>query len=121
MKILNAKTHGIIDYLVVVFLLAAPTLFNLPATTALFTYILGGIHLTLTLLTRTDLGVIKVIPFPVHGWIELVVAIALIAVAFYLGNLEGALAQTFYLAFAGAVFVVWLLTDYKSAESHIVD
>lgn len=115
MKILNARIHGIIDYLVVIFLLAAPTLFNLPATTALFTYILGGIHLTLTLLTKTDLGLIKVIPFPIHGWIELVVAIALVGVAFFLGSLEGALAQNFYLAFAGAVFLVWLLTDYKSA------
>lgn len=116
MKILNAKTHGIIDYLVVIFLLAATSLFGLPATTALFTYILGGIHLALTVFTRTDLGLIKVIPFPVHGWIELVVSVALVAVAFYLGDMEGALAQNFYLAFAGAVFLVWLLTDYRKAR-----
>lgn len=117
MKVIDAKIHGIIDYLVVLFLLAAPTLFGLPPTAALFTYVLGGIHLTLTLLTKTDLGLIKVIPFPIHGWIELIVALVLVGVAFYLGGLEGDLARNFYLGFAGAVFVVWALTDYRSAQA----
>ncbi|WP_373513271.1 hypothetical protein [Persicitalea sp.] len=114
MKVINAKIHGIIDYLVVVFLLAAPSLFGLPPTTALFTYVLGGIHLALTLLTDTDLGLIKVIPFPIHGWIELIVGIALVGAAFYLGGLEGDLARNFYLGFGGAVLLVWALTDYQS-------
>lgn len=113
MKIINSRVHGIIDYLVVVFLLAAPGLFGLPETTALFTYVLGGIHLALTILTKFELGLIKLIPFPIHGWIELVVAIALVGVAFYLGSLEGELARNFYLGFAGAVFLTWALTDYK--------
>lgn len=115
MKVINSRLHGIIDYLVVVFLLAAPSLFGLPPTAALFTYVLGGIHLALTLLTNTDLGLIKVIPFPIHGWIELVVSIVLVGAAFYLGGLEGDLARNSYLGFAGAVFVVWALTDYRSA------
>ena len=87
MKIIDSRIHGLIDYLVVVFLLAAPALFGLPATTALFTYVLGGIHLALTMLTKFELGLIKVIPFPLHGWIELAVALALVGVAFYLGGL----------------------------------
>ena len=113
MKIINSRVHGIIAYLVVVFLLAAPGLFGLPETTALFTYVLGGIHLVLTILTKFELGLIKVIPFRIHGWIELIVAIALVGVAFYLGGLEGDLARNFYLGFAGAVFLTWALTDYK--------
>ena len=114
MKVIDAKLHGIIDYLVVVFLLAAPILFNLPPTTTLFTFALGGIHLALTMLTNTKLGLIKVIPFPIHGWIELIVSIVLVGAAFYLGGMEGDLARNFYLGFAGAVFVVWALTDYRS-------
>jgi len=113
MKVINSKTHGIIDYLVVLFLAASPSLFNLPETTSLFTYVLAGIHLTLTVLTQFELGLIKVIPLKIHGWIELVVAIALVGVAFYLGGMEGDIARNFYLGFAAAVFVVWLLTDYN--------
>ncbi len=119
MKIINSKVHGIIDYLVVVFLLAAPILFNLPPTTTLFTFLLGGIHLALTLLTNTEMGLIKMIPFPVHGWIELIVALALVGVAFYLGGLEGDLARNFYLGFAGAVFLTWALTDYRALAEKI--
>lgn len=113
MKIINSKVHGIIDYLVVIFLFASPTLFNLPETTALFTYVLGGIHLTLTILTNFEFGLIKIIPFPVHGWIELLVSFLLVGVAFYLGGLEGDLAKNFYIGFAIAVFLTWLLTSYK--------
>ncbi len=72
---LNSKTHGIVDYLVVVFLLIAPTAFHLPETTAVFTYVLGGIHLALTVLTNFEFGLVKVIPFKTHGLIELVVSI----------------------------------------------
>ncbi len=113
MKI-NSKLHGIIDYLVVIFLWLSPTLFGLEPKTALFTYALGGIHLLLTIFTATSTGLIKLIPFRVHGWIELVVSIALVGAAFYLGNLEGDVSRNFYLGFAGAVFTVFLLTDYRS-------
>lgn len=113
MKI-NSKIHGVIDYLVVIFLWVSPSLFNLPEVTALFTYTLGGIHLALTVLTNFELGLIKVIPFKIHGWIELVVALALFGVAFYLGSIEGDLSRNFYIGFGAAVFLTWLITDYKT-------
>lgn len=113
---LNSKVHGVIDYLVVIFLLASPTIFDLPQTTAIFTYALGGIHLLLTALTKYELGLINIIPFKIHGTIELLVSILLIAVAFYLGGVDGDVSRNFYLAFAGAVFITWLATDYKTAK-----
>lgn len=112
---LTSKIHGIIDYAVVLFLWLSPTLFHLPEFTALFTYVLGGIHLILTLTTKFEMGLIKLIPFKLHGWIELVVSIVLIGFAFYLGDREGALARNFYLVFGAAVFVTWAITDYKRA------
>ncbi len=110
---LNSKFHGIVDYAVVLFLLLSPTLFSLPSLAANFTYLLGGIHLTLTILTNFELGIIKVIPFKIHGLIELIVSIALVGVAFYLGKVEGSVPQYFYLVFAAAVFATWAVTDYK--------
>lgn len=115
MKI-NSKIHGVIDYLVVIFLWLSPSIFNLPEITSTITYIIGAIHLTLTVLTKYELGIIKVIPLKVHGWIELIVSIALIGVAFFLGSEEGNLSRNFYIGFALAVFLTWLITDYQSNE-----
>jgi hypothetical protein len=113
----NSKIHGIIDYLVVLFLWSSPTLFSLPETTSTFTYVLGGIHLVLTVLTKFELGLIKVIPLRIHGLIELIVSIVLILIAFILGNKEGQIARNFYIAFGVAVFLTWLITDYKKDKS----
>lgn len=117
MKFINSRLHGILDYVVVAFLLLSPSIFNLPELTALFTYVLGGIHLGLTLFTNFEAGVIKIIPLKIHGMIELIVSIALIGVAFYFGSREGSLARNFYIAFGAAVFFTWLGTDYTTAET----
>jgi len=116
---LNSKIHGIIDYLVVLFLWLSPTLFDLPDTTSIFTYILGGVHLFLTVSTEFEAGFLELIPLKVHGWIELIVSIALVGVAFYLGNLEGEQSRNFYLGFAAAVFLTWLITDYSQEETSV--
>jgi hypothetical protein len=112
---LNSKTHGAIDYLVVVFLFLSPTLFGLKDITTTFTYVLATIHLLLTITTKFEFGLVKIIPFKIHGVIELIVSIVLIGVAFYLGNLEGQLSRNFYLSFGVAVFITWLITDYKNS------
>lgn len=113
---LNSKIHGAIDYLVVIFLLLCPSLFGLKDITATFTYVLAAIHLLLTITTRFELGLVKIIPFNIHGVIELIVSIGLIGVAFYLGKLEGELSRNFYLSFGIIVFVTWLITDYKTSS-----
>ena len=117
MKILNSKTHGLIDYLFVVLLWASPTLFHLPEQTSLFTYVLGSIHLLVTVTTDFKFGLIKLLPFKLHGWIELVVSFALIGVAFYLETIEGSLSRNFYFGIAVLVFITWLITDYSSSEN----
>ena len=114
---LNSRIHGGIDYGVVLFLLVSPIIFGLPHITSTFTYILAVIHLLLTITTKFELGIVKIIPFKVHGVIELIVSVVLVGAAFYLGNLEGDLSRSFYLSFAIAVFLTWLFTDYKSATT----
>ncbi|WP_353087115.1 hypothetical protein [Flavobacterium sp.] len=112
MKI-NSKIHGTLDYASVLFLWASPTLFGLPENTSYFTYVLGFIHLTLTILTDFDLGLIKVIPLKIHGIIEAVVAVLLGVTALFLGSIEGTIARNFYLIFAVVLAGLWFLTEYK--------
>jgi hypothetical protein len=111
--------HGIIDYAVVLFLWLSPLLFNLPDTTAIITYILGGVHLLLTLSTDFEAGIFNLIPLKIHGFVELAVSIGLIPLALYLGQVDGAIARNFYIAFAVAVFFTWVLTDYRNQNASL--
>lgn len=113
MKPISSQLHGIIDYLVVVFLGMSPTLFGMPHTVAMCTYGLGLIHLILTLITDFGSGMFKLIPFPVHGTIELIVGIALPILAFILFK-DDTTAKIFYTVVGIAVLVVYRLTDYKA-------
>ncbi len=112
MKI-NSKVHGIIDYLLVVFLWASPGLFFMPRITSIVTYILGSIHLLLTVFTNYQPGLFKFVPIKVHGQIELVIAIVLLFAAFYLGSIDGAISRNFYLGVAIGIFIFWSLSDYR--------
>lgn len=68
MKIISSRTHGILDYVVGVLLILAPTLFNFrtggPAQW--IPIILGVATIAYSLLTRYELGALKVIPFKTH-------------------------------------------------------
>lgn len=112
MQIISAKPHGVIDYLVVAFLLISPKLFGFTGLLANFTYAIAGVHFILTLLTNFNVGLFKVIPMPLHGLLELIVGIALIIVAFAVFNYTEA-GMVFYSLFGGAVLMVWYFTDYS--------
>jgi hypothetical protein len=111
MKFISPKIHGIIDYLLVVILLASPAFFGFSGTLAIFTYALGVVHLLLTVLTNYPLGVFKVISPTVHASIEVLVGIVLIVLAytFFNNNADGKL---YYVIFGTVVLLTWLVTDY---------
>jgi len=111
MKFISPKVHGIIDYLVVVFLLISPTIFGFTGLLATFTYALGGVHLLLTILTAYSVGLVKVIPLALHGLIEFVVGIVLIVLAYTLFK-DDATGKLFYIVFGTVVLLTWLVTDY---------
>jgi ABC-type amino acid transport system permease subunit len=83
---------------------------------AVFTYALGAVHLILTLFTNFDAGLFKIIPLRVHGYIEFIVGIALIVLAFTL-FMDNANGRVFYTCFGLAVLLTWLFTDYKNSNS----
>lgn len=118
MKIISSKVHGLLDYATVVFLLAAPTIFKMEGTLCTLTYILAGVHFALTALTAFEVGLVKIIPFKLHGVIEIVVAVALGGVALWFKNNDNALGFYFYSGLAIVIMIVFLLTDFKSAEKN---
>lgn len=112
MKILTPRTHGFLDYLTVITFLLAPTLFGLSGLPATISYLLAVVHLVLTLVTASPLGLVKAVPFKLHGVVELVVAILLVLLPWLLGFASVPTARNFYVAAGIVIFIVWLVTDY---------
>src|SRR6201994_5168564 len=102
MKFITPRVHAFIDLLVVVFLFASPSIFGFTGTLAMFTYVLGIIHLILTLLTDFSVGVVKIIPLPIHGIIEFIIGVVLIALAYTLFN-GNAVGTLYYVIFGTVV------------------
>ena len=115
MKIISSKAHGLIDYSTVIFLLLAPSIFGMEGSLSTFTYVLAGVHFALTALTSFEVGLLKLIPFRIHGILEIVVSIALAGVALWFRNDGNDLGFYFYIGLAIVIMIVFLLTDFKSA------
>ncbi len=117
MKILSSKVHGMLDYAFIIFVLLSPTIFKMEGTLCTLTYTLGVAHLLVTVLTNFELGMIKIIPFRIHGLIEIIVALALAALAYWFKSNANTLGFYYYMALAIVILVVFILTDFKSAPN----
>jgi len=113
MKILNPQIHGFLDYGLALTLYVAPTLFGFSATPAMLAYIVATAQLVTSLATAYPLGVMKLIPFPVHGVIESLVAVGLIAFPWVLGFASETNPRNFFVGAGVVLLVVVALTDYK--------
>lgn len=114
MAILGPRAHGCVDYLAVVGFGAAPSVFDLEATSATLAYTLSAVHLVLTLATDFPLGLVRAVPFPLHGLIEFAAAIVILALPWLFGFSADVPARTFYVGASACLLAVFLLTDYRN-------
>jgi hypothetical protein len=116
MNLLNARLHGFLDLVTVAVFLLAPFPFGLGGYVAAVAWGLALVHLLMTLFTRYPLGLVKVIPFPIHGVVELVVGVVLVfAMPRLLGASLGSPARTFFIGAGAAILAVWALTRYRES------
>lgn len=113
MKKISPRVHGYIDYFTVAVFLLAPMAVGLTGVSAMLAYTLAGVHLLMTLMTDFPLGVVKLIPFAVHGWVERAVGPLLVLVPFVPPVAADAPAQIFYVLIGIVIILVGLLTDYR--------
>jgi len=115
MKILSPTAHGILDYLTVAFFALAPTMFGFAGTYATVCYVLAAGYLLITLLTAFPMGVLKVIPFLVHGRLELVSGVVFLVSPWLFGFAdENMTARNLFVA-SGVVFLlIWFITDWHA-------
>lgn len=115
MKILSPRVHGFLDYGVVALLLLAPSLFGFAGVPATICYVLAVTQAAMSLLTAYPLGLAKILPFSIHGAIEALTSVFVLASPWIFGFAENYAARNFFIASAVGLGVVWLVTDYRSS------
>jgi len=116
---IGAVSHGFLDYALAILLLAAPAEVGFAGVQAKWAYIFGGVLLAMAILTRYPLGIIKVIGLGIHGFVELLLAICLIAAPWYGNFARGVLSRNFYVMLGLLMLVLWFLTDFRGVRVKI--
>ena len=117
MRFIDARIHGVLDIVVVFMFLLAPAVLGLGGSPAAIAYALAAIHLVLTLLTDFPMGIRKVIPFFVHGILELIIGVFLVVLPSIAGYGPGSPARRFYTIIGATILVVWALTVYSRRDT----
>jgi len=118
MKFITPTLHGVLDYLTCGLFLLAPTLFGFTGTYATVCYILGAGYLGVSLLTNMPLGAVKVLPFWLHGRLELVSGFVFLVSPWLFGFAENGVARIFFMAMGAVFLVVFLCTQWRTQEQH---
>lgn len=116
MKFLSPRAHAWVDYLLVALFAVAPFLFDMGDVASALCWVLAPLHLLMSLLTAYPGGVARVLAFPTHGVLELLIGAALVVFPWVLGFQDEAAARNFFLTAGVGVLFVWVVTDYRAAD-----
>jgi hypothetical protein len=114
---LNERIHGTLDYVTVVFLIGTGLSGFFSPYFSHLMIALAVIHLLLTVFTDFSVGLVKLVPLKIHGYVELVVSVALIPAPYLLHYATEARAKVFTWVFAAILFVLFMLTDYRQTTA----
>jgi hypothetical protein len=117
MRVIGYRLHHILDIITVMAFVLAPFALPLGARGVVASYVLAAAHTGVTLMTTPPAGRPRVFSYAFHGWIELAVAIVLPVAGLFSGVFPDPASRAFLAAAGAAVFVVWLLSDYRSATA----
>ena len=117
MKIISPTLHGVLDYLTCGLFAMAPSLFGFMGTYATVCYLLAGGYLVISLITNMPLGILKLLPFWLHGRLELVSGLVFIASPWLFGFAhDNGVARNFFVAMGVVFLVVFLCTRWRTQE-----
>ena len=113
---IGAVSHGIIDYALAILLVSGPSIAGLVGVKATWAYIFGGVLFALAILTRYPLGIVKIVGLAIHGFVELLLALCLIAAPWYGNFIAGVHSRNFYWTIGMMMLVLWFLTDFRGVR-----
>jgi hypothetical protein len=113
-RLLRPGTHAVADYMAAVTVLLTALVIDGPSGAKAFGLVIGIAYLLVSAMTRYPMGLVKVIPFPVHAAGDYLIGLALILGpfigGFYDDNKGASLA---YILSGVAVIGVSMITDYQ--------
>ncbi|ANP73992.1 SPW repeat domain-containing protein [Cryobacterium arcticum] len=121
MRFIPTKVHAVLDYVVAIALILAPTIFmfeEVGGAAVIIPRILGVGLILYSLFTRYELGLVKVIGMPVHLVFDIVASVFLIASPFLFGFInEAPNAWLPHIAVGVAVILVVLCSKSQPGTS----
>ena len=79
MKLISSKTHGIIDYVAAPLVFALPRLLRFPRRVTTMLTFVAAFHALYSMLTKYELGLVKVLPYKGHLALDTALATATVA------------------------------------------
>ena len=113
MKPISPTFHGLLDYLTCGFFLTIPSLFDLTGSLAGICYALAAGYLVVSLLTNMPLGLLKWLPFWLHGRFEMVSGLVFIASPWLFGYAGNTTMRNLFIGVGIVFLVVFALTQWK--------
>lgn len=118
MKPINPLLHGVLDYALAVAFLILPGVLGFSPEAASISRVIGVVYIGASLLTRYPLGALELIPFPVHGVLESIMAASWIVLPWVLGFQDDSAARTFFMLAGIGLLLVAALTNYRASGAH---
>ena len=110
---IGAVSHAILDYALAIILAIGPSVAGFTTgRQARWCYIFAGVLFVMAVLTQ-----LKLLRLPVHGAIELIIAILLILMPWIANFASGTLSRNFYVAVGLLMIVLWALTDFRGRRN----
>jgi hypothetical protein len=117
---ITPAVHGALDYGYGAALLVLPRLLGLDRRARTLAAAFGLVDGALGAVTDQPLAVRRLVPFPLHGLIELAATPVVLLLAFLTGAARDRRARTFFLAAGATVGVVFSLTDWNAQDAEEV-
>jgi hypothetical protein len=115
MRVFSPRIHAVLDYLVVAFLLVAPRVLNFPSDAMALAAQVAGVHFFLACLTSYPGGALPLVPFSVHGGMEILLGLLLSILPWLIGPETPMSVRVFFTAAGIGFLFLWRLTDYEAA------
>src|SRR5258708_24633824 len=104
---IGAVSHGIIDYAMAILLAAGPSVAGFNGKQATWSYLFAAVLFVMAVMTRYPLGIVKTVGLAIHGFLELLLALCLIAAPWYGGFIAGVRSRNFYWLMGVMMLVLW--------------
>lgn len=117
---IGAASHALIDYALCAFLFFGPAWIGFTGVQKHFCWILGAVHLLLTITSRHPLALLKSVGMPIHGAIELTIGVLLLILPWIANFSRGVLSRNFFTGLGLLIVIVWSFSDYRASRDRVV-